>query len=189
MRVTILDGSRSDNTVLHRAGESLHAALGGQEVQWFRLREMAIRRCLGCFGCWIKTPGVCVIDDAGRDVAQQYVQSDLVVFMTPVTFGGYSSELKKAVDRLLPNILPFFRRIDGEIHHVPRYDRYPRIVVIGSLPAPDPKGEALFCQLVDRNRINFYNRAHVGFMYENADDSTVVARCQSLLSEVEVSHV
>lgn len=72
----------------------------GWEVEPFILHDMEIHHW-GCFGCWVQTPGVCVIDDAGRDVARAVIQSDLAVFLIPVTFGGYSSELKKAVDRLI----------------------------------------------------------------------------------------
>jgi multimeric flavodoxin WrbA len=45
------------------------------------------------------TPGECVIKDAGCDVARDVSHSDLVILLTPMSFGGYSSELKKAVDR------------------------------------------------------------------------------------------
>ena len=30
----------------------------GAQVQRFRLREMKLAHCLGCFGCWLKTPGI-----------------------------------------------------------------------------------------------------------------------------------
>ena len=68
----------------------------GYEVTGLILRDKEIAPCLGCFGCWIKTPGICVVDDDGREVVWMTVQSDLMVFLTPVTFGGYSSDPKRA---------------------------------------------------------------------------------------------
>jgi hypothetical protein len=53
---------------------------------------MKLAHCLGCFGCWLKTPGMCVEDDAGRQVARAIVQSDTTVLYTPATFGGYSPD-------------------------------------------------------------------------------------------------
>jgi len=97
------------------------------------LRDLDIAPCVGCFGCWIRTPGECVIPDAGRDVAKTVIRSDLTVFLTSVTFGGYSSELKKAVDRLIPLVSPYFRRVGGEVHHRPRYRCHPRLLGVGLL--------------------------------------------------------
>ena len=35
-----------------------------------------------------------------------------MVLLTPITFGGYSSEIKKAMDRSICLVLPFFRRVE-----------------------------------------------------------------------------
>jgi hypothetical protein len=113
---------------------------------------------MGCFGCWIKTPGVCVIDDAGRDIARRMIHSDVVVYLTPLMFGGYSSELKKAIDRSIPNISPLFRLMKREVHHAKRYPRNPRLAGIGicSNGPVDPDEEDLFETLVGRNAINLH---------------------------------
>ena len=124
------------------------------EVRESILREEKIAYCSGCFGCWIKTPGVCVINDAGRDIAKAIMQSDLVVYLTPVTFGGYSSVLKKALDRMVPILSPFFIKIDGETHHEKRYDRYPSMIAVGILTEPDEESAKLFETLHSRNAIN-----------------------------------
>ena len=101
MKAVILDGTRDGREVESAAREMLLSEVESRasEVTTFPLREMDIRHCLGCFGCWIKTPGECVIDDDAREIARAVSQSDLVVYLTPVTFGGYSSELKKTLDR------------------------------------------------------------------------------------------
>ena len=169
-RALILDGGLENGELTRDSGEIATGVLRryGWQVTDLILREVDIAPCLGCFGCWVKTPGVCVIDDAGRDVARQMIQSDLLVYLTPLTFGGYSSELKKAIDRSIPNISPLFRLVRGEVHHVKRYTRNPRIVGIGVCPIGrvDPDEEELFETLIHRNAIN---------MHAPADEATVVA--------------
>jgi multimeric flavodoxin WrbA len=164
MKALILNGAEKGDETLSAVHEIIAAELKGVgwEVDSFILHETKIADCLGYFRGWIKTPGVCIIDDAARDVARAVVRSDLLIFLTPVTFGGYSSELKKALDRSISIISPFFIRIDGEVHHEPRYERYPSIVGVGVLPHPDEESEQIFKTLVGRNAINFHAPAHAG---------------------------
>lgn len=156
MKALILNGLRkTDETIYEIISDALKGM--GWEVSGIRLRDKEIAPCQGCFGCWIKTPGVCVINDEGREAVKMAVQSDLMVFLTPVTFGGYSSELKKAVDRLIPVVLPLFTNIRGEMHHKPRYLKYPHLVGIGVLHQPDEESEQIFKTLVARNAINLHS--------------------------------
>jgi hypothetical protein len=176
----ILDGGVADGEDTRGVGAIADDVLRceGWRVTTLTLREIDIAPCLGCFGCWVKTPGVCVIDDAGRDVARQMMQSDLLVFLTPLTFGGYSSELKKALDRWIPNITPLFRLIKGEVHHAKRYARYPRVIGIGlcSDGRADPDEEELFETLVDRNAINLHAPASAACVIDLTDDDEVRRR-------------
>jgi multimeric flavodoxin WrbA len=121
MKAFILNGfEKKDDALYEIISEHLKGI--GWEINTFFPQDKRIAPCQGCFGCWIKTPGICVIDDAGRNVVQMAVQSDMIVFLSPVTFGGYSSCLKKAIDRMVPIALPFFMKIDGEIHHKSCYE-------------------------------------------------------------------
>src|SRR4030065_1858536 len=63
----------------------------GPSADLLNLEGIRIAPCTGCFGCWVKTPGACVIDDPGRDVARAALHCDLLVILTPVTYGGGSS--------------------------------------------------------------------------------------------------
>ena len=158
--VTILNGMRehgSPSDVVHTALVSALIARNWH-INPFVLKDKEIRSCLGCFGCWTQTPGRCVLPDAD-DITASVVQSDLVIYLTPVTFGGYSSELKKVVDHLIPNILPFFANVDGETHHKPRYRRYAKLLVIGVTPERDATSEAIFKELAERNAINMWSPA------------------------------
>jgi multimeric flavodoxin WrbA len=157
MKALLLDGSRAGDTVSTQARGFIEQELRGKGwgVSSLTLRDMEIAPCTGCFRCWTDTPGVCVNGDSGTTVVKQFIVSDLAVFLTPVTFGGYSSVLKKALDRTIPLLLPFFRKVGGEVRHVHRYDSQPRIVALGVLPRPDPAAEQIFRTLVSRNAMNF----------------------------------
>jgi multimeric flavodoxin WrbA len=162
MNATILNGALPGDHFVDAVTAALRDALQrqGWTVRPWQLAEEKLAFCLGCFECWTKTPGLCRIDDAGRNVAESLIQSDLAIFVTPITFGGYSSVLKKAVDRVIPLISPFFERIDGEVHHHARYARYPALFGLGVLSGPHPVQAQIFDTLVSRNAINLHAPAH-----------------------------
>jgi multimeric flavodoxin WrbA len=157
-QIVILNGIGSENRELDPLLDLLIDTLQdiGAKVQTYTLRNLKMGACVGCFGCWLKTPGICLEPDVGRDIAQAVVQSDTTIIFTPVTFGGYSSEIKKIQDRWLPLILPYFGIYHGEIHHPPRYSHYPRLVGIGIQGQPNEQEAHLFKVLIGRNAINFH---------------------------------
>ena len=159
MKALIMDGSDSEDQLAKGIASLTSKILmeNGDEVETLILENMEIKDCMGCFGCWIRTPGICVIDDEGRTVAERMMNSDLIIWITPVTFGGYSYHLKKAVDRLIPNIHPLFMKVNGETHHAKRYESYPRLVAIGTLESRDEEKESVFRRLVARNAINMHS--------------------------------
>ncbi len=171
MKATLLNGALPGDTFVDAVGAALQDTLRaeGWTVTAWTLRDQKLAYCLGCFECWTKTPGLCRIDDTGREVAASIIAGDLTIYLTPITFGGYSSALKGAVDRSICLISPFFTRIDGEVHHQARYGRYPALLGVGVLLAPHPAQEQIFHTLVGRNAINLHAPAH---------DSVVIYRSQ-----------
>src|SRR5208337_4297586 len=123
----------------------------GTQIVTFPLREMKLAHCLGCFGCWVKTPGMCVEADAGREIARAIIQSDTTVLFTPVTFGGYSPDLKKMMDRFIQLISPYFQMDHGEVHHQPRYARRPRLMMAGVQHRANLHEAHIFRTLAGRN--------------------------------------
>ena len=163
MQTIILNGAGEGDLKVDEASEivaSLMRDKGPTEI--LRLRDMEMADCKGCFGCWITTPGQCVIDDAARPMADKLGPADLKVFVTSVVFGGYSYQLKKALDRQISTLLPFVRKNEqGEVHHPSRYsDKKPYFLVIGVLPEKDPESEAIFRGLVERNSLNMHSKAY-----------------------------
>jgi multimeric flavodoxin WrbA len=189
MKTLVLNGARTENEIANAISDYLIESLKakGHEVDVMILRNEQIGACLGCFGCWLKTPGECVIHDAGSDLPKKVIQSDLVFLVTPVTFGMYSSELKKALDRFpCPILLPFFKKINGEIHHAPRYDKYPTLVAIGLLPNSDEESENTFTALVARNGINLHTKAISNIVYSNDKPDIIKQKVISTLSKAGV---
>ena len=81
MKALIFNGSTKGDDVLDLICNLLVDRLEKKDcdVKMVALADKEIAPCLGCFGCWLKTPGVCVIDDAGRDIPKMVIQSDVLV--------------------------------------------------------------------------------------------------------------
>ena len=159
MKVVFLKGSPAagQDPLSNRAAAAVMAALKANDwqVKAFALAGMDIKPCRGCFSCWVKTPGHCVIEgDDQEPILHAWAGADLIAFLTPVTFGGYAPELKKALDRIIPVLLPFFSKIRGETHHPQRYPRQRHLLAIGTQKQGDADSESVFRRLVERNALN-----------------------------------
>ena len=82
----------------------------------------SIHNCIGCFGCWLKTPGACVIRDKYGDMGEYLSKCDEVIIISECVYGGFSPFVKNVVDRSISYILPFFKINNGEMHHQKRYE-------------------------------------------------------------------
>lgn len=80
-----------------------------------------IRPCVGCFSCWNKTPGQCVLRDGYENMGILIHQADEIVVISRYTYGGFSGFVKNVFDRCLGYVLPQFEVINGETHHKKRY--------------------------------------------------------------------
>jgi multimeric flavodoxin WrbA len=107
-----------------------------------------LKPCLGCFGCWIKTPGYCVVKgDEGAAFVRSLYEADLVVLGGDTPYGSFALPIKAALDRAIPLLLPYFRKFRGEMHHVPRYERLPRFLSAAFGEASEAE-EATYLELV-----------------------------------------
>ncbi len=159
MKAIFLKGSPAagQDPLSNRAAATVTAMMKakGWETKAVALAGMDIHPCRGCFSCWVKTPGTCVLKDDGQEpILRAWAEADLIAMLTPITFGGYAPELKKALDRIIPVLLPFFITIRGETHHPQRYPRTRRLLAIGTQKQEDADSEDVFRQLVRRNALN-----------------------------------
>jgi multimeric flavodoxin WrbA len=152
------------------------------------LAAMDIKPCRGCFSCWVKTPGLCVIRDDEETIIRAVAACELLIWLTPITFGGFSPELKKALDRIIPILLPFFIKVHGETHHPLRYPARRHLLVIGTQEKEDPDGESIFRRLAGRNATNMAAvSTTILIINGRADDETLTPHMDRQLSKLEVS--
>ena len=81
-----------------------------------------IRPCIGCFCCWDKTPGQCIVPDGYDNIGALIHHAEEVVVISRYTWGGFSGFVKNVFDRCLGYVLPQFEMTGGESHHQKRYD-------------------------------------------------------------------
>ena len=159
MKISILNGNPNVNNsrfdkYLKQLSDLLES--GKHTTSIYPLRDMDIRYCVGCFGCWVKTPGECVSKDDSHDIRRGIINSDLVLFASPLIMGFTSALLKKAHDKLIPLVHPYFELVQSETHHIARYDRYP---VMGLLLQKQEDTDEVDIKIVSdiykRDAINF----------------------------------
>lgn len=127
-----------DRAELARLGidKGFDAIVGPEEVE-------PSRSCVGCFGCWTKTPGVCVLKDGLQRLGETLARTDELQIVSRCTYGGYSRTVKAIIDRCIPYVHPCFRMLGGEMHHRLRYDRTIRLRVCLYGPSTAAEREAL----------------------------------------------
>ena len=82
----------------------------GACVELVCTRDLDINPCLGCFGCWIKTPGQCIQKDDMAGLLPRLRQAEVWVFASPLYFDGPSAPLKNVMDRMTA-----FLRLPAEV--------------------------------------------------------------------------
>lgn len=82
-------------------GEELVKELTGKGLQteYISLEGVTIKPCTNCGGCTYKTYGKCVVRDDGDWIFPKVIQSDVILFVTPIVFGSYSFPIKRLFDK------------------------------------------------------------------------------------------
>lgn len=167
MKILILNGNPEPGKgnmdyYLDHLQEQLKAA--GHDVQVVILRDLKIGYCTGCFNCWLKTPGICTIQDDAIEVTRQYIAADHVILASPLILGFLSSLLKTAMDRNICLVHPHLEEVAGEVHHKKRYDKYPHIsFLLEKEASTDDEDIAIATDIFRRQSINVW--APLGFVH------------------------
>lgn len=100
MKITVLTGSpRKNGTSNYMADEFIRGSKdAGHEVYRFDSAGADVKHCLGCNACGMGTKP-CIHKDDFVELRENLLNSDVIVFVTPMYYFGMSSTLKKVIDR------------------------------------------------------------------------------------------
>lgn len=160
MKITILNGN-PEPTTLDTTLSQIQAALQakGHRVTRLDLRNMPLHYCIGCWGCWVKTPGECTSRDASLEIDRTIINTDFVLWAAPLKMGFPSTLLKMAIDKHLPLIHPYMVVDHMEAHHLKRYPRYPRLgLLLEKEHSTDERDLQLVTDILCRTALNFKTR-------------------------------
>lgn len=132
MNITILNGIKNTQTDPYEMQLELACVRLSREhkIDLFTIEEMDVNYCCGCFNCWTKTPGLCTLKDDMEKILKSVVAADLLLVVSPLEAGFITSPAKKALDRLIPILMPYAKIYGGEFHHIPRYEKRSGLGVI-----------------------------------------------------------
>ena len=125
MKIIVLNGSpkreRSDTLHITRAfldgmNEAVH-----QEVHTIHVIDKHIEYCTGCFSC-MRNGGTCVHDDDMRDILNEILDSDLLIWSFPLYCYGMPAPLKALLDRTLPLSSMAMQKVGERFEHVEQAD-------------------------------------------------------------------
>lgn len=114
-----------------------------------------IYNCIGCFGCWVKTPGECVIRDNYNQIGQKLSSCNKLIIVSECVYGGFSPFVKNVLDRAISYIHPYFKIRNGEMHHKRRYDNKIEISAFLYGGEITQKEKNTMIKLVAANAINY----------------------------------
>lgn len=125
MKVLVFNGSpkkeKSDTMHITRAFLDGMKEAASQEVRTIDVIDKHIEFCRGCFVCK-RNGGHCVIDDDMREILEQMLSSDLLLFSYPLYSYGMPAGLKNLIDRTLPMSSMAMEKVNGRYVHVGQRD-------------------------------------------------------------------
>lgn len=99
MKILVLGGSPNKNgsTQILIENFARDAKEAGHTVTVLYVAHMDVRPCTGCIACGYDGP--CVQRDDMSQIRKAVLESDMLVFATPLYFFGISAQLKTVIDR------------------------------------------------------------------------------------------
>ena len=112
----------------------------GATTEVVHLGKLEIKHCLGCFLCWVRTPGKCAQKDDMDELLEKYVQADMLIFGTPLYHYTMSGLMKNFIDRTLPVHEPWLvedPEHQGWSRHPNRFDKKHSMLLVSPCGFPE----------------------------------------------------
>ena len=143
MKVLALNGSprmKSSSTyyIMKPFLEGMETA--GAKTEIIHIRSLKLKPCLGCYSCWVRTPGVCIQDDNMTGALKKFNNADMVIFGTPLYHFTMTGIMKDFIDRILPRLEPWLiphPRVAGLTGHPERFHKPEKVFLISPCGFPE----------------------------------------------------
>lgn len=110
--------------------------------------------CLGCFGCWTKTPAKCIIKDTLNEISRIVGNADELIIASENCYGAYSPDVKNILDRSIGLSTPLSTYRGRQMHHTLRYGKR-RLLSVYAYGDMTENEVRTFEFMANRNAINF----------------------------------
>lgn len=141
-----------------------------QEIRVIEKGETQPAPCMGCFGCWTRTPGHCVIRDGYGDLSPLLGHCSDYIILSRVVYGDFSPFIKTVLDRNIGYLLPYFTVRNKEMHHVSRYPDRLRFTVVGYGNGLTGEEQETFRGIAAANGINLETSETRVFLLREPDE-------------------
>jgi len=137
MKVLVLNGSPKKKSDTFRLTEAFLKGLNKKEeheVHVINVIEKNIAPCRGCFGCWQRLDGHCVIQDDQNGILDLYRNADVIIWSFPLYCYAMPSHLKALLDRTIPLVkMNMVQEEDGTVRHeaLADFSRIHTLVICG----------------------------------------------------------
>lgn len=109
MKVLVLNGSpkAERSNTLNVTKAFLEGFPSDTQIELVHLAKLNIKPCAGCYSCWKKTNGKCVLQDDMQTIYGKISDTDIVIESFPLFFFGMPGTMKTVTDRCLPFMMPY----------------------------------------------------------------------------------
>lgn len=125
MKILILNGSpkkeNSDTMHITRAFVDGMNDVAPCEVKTIHTVDRHIEYCTGCFAC-MRNGGKCIYDDDMKEILEEILQSDLLIWSFPLYCYGMPASLKALLDRTLPLSSMAMQKVGERYEHIGQAD-------------------------------------------------------------------
>lgn len=125
MKILVLNGSpkkaKSDTLHITKAFLDGMNEASAQDVHIIHVIEKHIEYCTGCFTCK-RNGGTCIHNDDMREILDEILESDLLVFSFPLYCYGMPAPLKALLDRTMPLSSLAMQKVGDRYEHVGQAD-------------------------------------------------------------------